>query len=58
MEIQFTDFENAAYAVFTVLLTRVIVSYGLNFYIDPCCQSTITGTIDKFPTAGMGVETQ
>ena len=33
MEIQLTDFENAAYAVFIVLLTRVILSYGLNFYI-------------------------
>ncbi|KAF8453430.1 glutamate-cysteine ligase-domain-containing protein [Terfezia claveryi] len=33
MEIQLTDFENAAYAIFIVLLTRAILSYGLNFYI-------------------------
>ncbi|KAL1919721.1 uncharacterized protein VTP21DRAFT_1652 [Calcarisporiella thermophila] len=33
MEIQMTDFENAAYAIFVVLLTRVILSFGLNFYI-------------------------
>jgi len=33
MEIQITDFENAAFAVFIVLLTRTILSYGLNFYI-------------------------
>ncbi|KAI5793100.1 glutamate-cysteine ligase-domain-containing protein [Geopyxis carbonaria] len=33
MEIQLTDEENAAFAIFTVLLTRVILSYGLNFYI-------------------------
>ncbi|KAK9471557.1 glutamate-cysteine ligase-domain-containing protein [Dipodascopsis tothii] len=33
MEIQMTDFENAAFAVFIVLLTRAIVSFGLNFYI-------------------------
>lgn len=33
MEIQLTDFENAAFAVFIVLLTRVILSFGLNFYI-------------------------
>jgi hypothetical protein len=33
MEIQITDFENAAFAVFIVLLTRVILSYDLNFYI-------------------------
>ncbi|KAL1836167.1 hypothetical protein VTJ49DRAFT_5484 [Mycothermus thermophilus] len=33
MEIQITDFENAAFAVFMVLITRVILSYRLNFYI-------------------------
>ncbi|KAI8374809.1 glutamate-cysteine ligase-domain-containing protein [Blakeslea trispora] len=33
MEIQLSDFENAAYSVFIVLLTRVILSFGLNFYI-------------------------
>ena len=30
---QLTDFENAAYTVFVVLLTRVILSYKLNFII-------------------------
>ncbi|KAK3309020.1 glutamate-cysteine ligase-domain-containing protein [Chaetomium strumarium] len=33
MEIQITDFENAAFAVFIVLVTRVILSFDLNFYI-------------------------
>lgn len=33
MEVQLTDFENAAFSVFIVLLTRVILSFGLNFYI-------------------------
>ncbi|KAK0614194.1 glutamate-cysteine ligase-domain-containing protein [Immersiella caudata] len=33
MEIQITDFENAALSVFMVLITRVILSYNLNFYI-------------------------
>jgi glutamate--cysteine ligase catalytic subunit len=33
MEIQATDFENAAFSIFLVLLTRAIVSYDLNFYI-------------------------
>ncbi|KAK7091679.1 glutamate--cysteine ligase catalytic subunit-like [Littorina saxatilis] len=33
METQLTDFENAAYTVFIVLLTRVILSYKLNFII-------------------------
>ena len=33
MEIQITDFENAAFSVFMVLITRVILSYDLNLYI-------------------------
>ena len=33
MEIQLTDFENAAFAIFIVLITRVILSFDLNFYI-------------------------
>lgn len=32
-EVQITDFENAAYVCFIVLLTRVILSYQLNFII-------------------------
>ncbi|RWS20932.1 hypothetical protein B4U80_00417 [Leptotrombidium deliense] len=31
MDVQFTDFENAAFVVFIVLLTRVILTYNLNF---------------------------
>ncbi|KAM4772254.1 glutamate--cysteine ligase catalytic subunit [Rhinophrynus dorsalis] len=33
MEVQLTDFENSAYVVFVVLLTRVILSYKLDFII-------------------------
>lgn len=33
MEIQMTDFENAAFAIFLVLVTRAILSFDLNFYI-------------------------
>ncbi|KAB5590747.1 Glutamate-cysteine ligase catalytic subunit [Ceratobasidium theobromae] len=33
MEVQPTDFENAAFSVFIVLLSRAILSFGLNFYI-------------------------
>ncbi|KAK4897847.1 glutamate--cysteine ligase [Elasticomyces elasticus] len=33
MEIQITDFENAAFSVFCVLITRAILSFDLNFYI-------------------------
>ncbi|KAK7035478.1 glutamate--cysteine ligase [Paramarasmius palmivorus] len=33
MEVQITDYENAAFAVFVVLLSRAILSFNLNFYI-------------------------
>ncbi|CCL99089.1 uncharacterized protein FIBRA_01103 [Fibroporia radiculosa] len=33
MEVQITDFENAAFSVFVVLLSRAILSSGLNLYI-------------------------
>ncbi|ELR24354.1 glutamatecysteine ligase, catalytic subunit [Acanthamoeba castellanii str. Neff] len=33
MEVQLTDFENAAFVVFMVLLTRTIRSFNVNFYI-------------------------
>lgn len=33
MEVQLTDFENAAMSVFLVLLSRAILSFGLNFYL-------------------------
>ncbi|QSL65370.1 hypothetical protein MERGE_002680 [Pneumocystis wakefieldiae] len=33
MEIQLSDFENAAYCIFINLLTRIISFYDLNFYI-------------------------
>ena len=30
MEVQLTDFENAAFSVFTVLVTRVILAFDLS----------------------------
>lgn len=33
MEVQLTDFENAAYSIFIVLLSRAILTFGLNFYM-------------------------
>ena len=33
MEVQLTDFENAAFAVFIVLMSRAILSFNLNFYV-------------------------
>jgi glutamate--cysteine ligase catalytic subunit len=45
MEIQITDFENAAFSIFMVLITRVILSFDLNFYIP------ITRTDENMETA-------
>lgn len=33
MEVQLTDFENAAFTTFVVLVSRVILAFGLNLYI-------------------------
>jgi glutamate--cysteine ligase catalytic subunit len=33
MEVQITDYENAAFSIFIVLLTRAIISFDLNFYM-------------------------
>ncbi|KAL5119876.1 glutamate--cysteine ligase [Pleosporales sp. CAS-2024a] len=33
MEIQMTDFENAAFSIFIVLMTRAILSFNLNLYM-------------------------
>jgi len=33
MEVQLTDFENAAFAIFVVLLSRAILYFNLNFYV-------------------------
>ncbi|KAL8805539.1 MAG: hypothetical protein Q9182_001908 [Xanthomendoza sp. 2 TL-2023] len=45
MEIQITDYENAAFSVFIVLITRAILSFDLNFYIP------IPRTTDNMETA-------
>lgn len=33
MEIQLTDFENAAFTVFVILLTRIILTFDLTLYV-------------------------
>ncbi|KAI0730334.1 glutamate-cysteine ligase catalytic subunit [Fomitopsis betulina] len=33
MEVQMTDFENAAFSIFVVLLSRAILAFNLNFYL-------------------------
>jgi len=37
MEVQLTDFENAAFTVFVVLVSRVILYFNLNFYMPISC---------------------
>ncbi|CAD5212834.1 unnamed protein product [Bursaphelenchus okinawaensis] len=48
-EVQLTDFENAAYCCFVVLLTRVIVSYKLTF-LSPI--SKVTENMKRAQTRG------
>jgi glutamate--cysteine ligase catalytic subunit len=33
MEVQITDFENAAFAIFIALVVRIILNFRLNLYI-------------------------
>ncbi len=51
-ELQLTDFENAAYVCFVVLLTRVIVSFRLTFLlpISLVRTSTQNGSLDRLVT--------
>lgn len=37
MDVQLTDFENAAFSVFIVLLSRVIIAFDLNLYVPMSC---------------------
>ena len=48
MEVQLTDFENAAFAVFIVLLSRAILHFNLNLYIPI---SKVTPAISQGSTA-------
>ena len=47
MKVQMTDFENAAFAVFIVLLSRAIMSMNINFYIpiSKACTSSLNKVI-------------
>jgi len=47
LQIQLTDFENAALVVFVVLLTRAILSFKLNLYIPMSKVSPCDDTISK-----------
>jgi glutamate--cysteine ligase catalytic subunit len=47
MEMQPTDFQNAAFVVFIVLLTRTILSFNLNFYI-PISKVTVCSVLCVF----------
>ncbi len=49
MEVQPTDFANAAFAVFTVLLSRAILHYSLNFYLPISKVSVCIAICELFP---------
>lgn len=49
MEVQWTDFENAAFSIFIVLLTRAIISFDLNFYMPI---SKVSGPTRRIYCAG------
>ena len=59
MELQMTDYENAAVACFVVLLTRVILSYGYNMLVpiskvdescDRIARSIVSAMFQSFPS--------
>lgn len=53
-QVQLTDFENAAYVVFVVLLTRVILSYKLDFLIPLSkVKMSVEGTFWTVPTVSV-----
>uniref|UniRef100_A0A8C8SCN7 Glutamate--cysteine ligase n=1 Tax=Pelusios castaneus TaxID=367368 RepID=A0A8C8SCN7_9SAUR len=54
MEVQLTDFENSAYVVFVVLLTRVILSYKLDFLI-PLSKVRVMLRVQTLCSKGMKV---
>jgi hypothetical protein len=45
MEVQITDFENAAYSIFVVLLIRAILMFDVNFYIPLSKASSFTAPV-------------
>lgn len=47
MEVALTDFENAAFSVFIVLLSRVILAFNLNFYVPMSLVDTNMNTAHK-----------
>jgi len=54
MEVQLTDFENAAFSIFIILYTRAVLSFGLELYmpISKVCSLVLCNgyllTIDAF----------
>jgi glutamate--cysteine ligase catalytic subunit len=48
MEVQLTDFENAAFTVFIVLVTRVLLAFDLSFYIPLSKVKVITSPCDGY----------
>lgn len=55
IQVQLTDFENAAYMVFMVLLTRVILTFHLNFII-PISKVTHYSLFDNVSLINIKIE--
>eukprot|EP00794_Sanderia_malayensis_P011931 gene11931-13167_t len=55
MEVQLTDFENAAYTVFIVLMTRVILSFNLNMLVPISKMEENMETANKRDAARTGM---
>jgi len=53
MEVQLTDFENAAFTVFCVLVLRVLLSFDLNIYV-PMSKVSDSAYIEAASTWGTG----
>lgn len=54
MDVQLTDFENAAFSVFIVLLSRVIIAFDLNLYVPMSCVDANMATAHERGAAGAG----
>lgn len=54
MDVQLTDFENAAFSVFIVLLSRVIIAFDLNLYVPMSCVDANMATAHERGAVGSG----
>ena len=66
MEVQLTDFENAAFTTFVVLVSRVILYFNLNLYTSisytpssqPCHETRCPAPAPRLPARALGASTK